>query len=120
MKDIEKYVGQLKIRKDQAEEYRESARRQTERKIKLETEMAQLSRDKAELETKLKEAHERYREAEKVKLEMQRKETRLDELERNRRDLESDMTRVINSSEDELKQKIRKFQLTKVKFPFLD
>ena len=114
MKDIEKSVEHFKIRKEQAEEYRENVRRQTDRKNKLEAEIQQLLTERDELEKNLKHAHDRYREADQVKIEIQKKQTRLEELERNRLELESDISRIISSSVDELEKEIQKFQLTKV------
>jgi len=116
MKDIEKTVERYKIRKDQADEFRKDARRFAERKSALDENMQQLELDKVELETKVKDGHEKYRAAEKLKSDIQGKKTRLDELERNKRDLESDITRIISASVEELEREIEKFQLTKVNF----
>lgn len=114
MKDIEKTVERYKIRKDQADEFRRDARRFAERKSALDENMQQLELDKVELETKVKDGHEKYRAAEKLKSDIQAKKLRLDELERNKRDLESDITRIICASVEELEREIEKFQLTKV------
>jgi len=114
MKDIEKLVELFKIRKEQAEEYRDNVRRQTERKNELEAEIQQLSKERTELEMSLKRANDRYREADEIKLEIQKKQIRLEELERNRQELESEITRIVSSSVVELEKEIQKFQLTKV------
>ena len=114
MSKIENLVDQSKMRKEQAEEHRENARRQTERKNELEAEIQQLSKDRVELENSLKHANDQYREADQVKIEIQKKQARLDELERNRKELESDISRILSSSLDELHLEIQKFQLTKV------
>ena len=76
--------------------------------------MRQLQQDKAELEAKLKQSMDQYREAERIKTEIQNKKTRMAELERNRQDLESDITRVITASVEELEKEIQQFQMTKV------
>ena len=114
MKDIEKSVEHFKIRKEQAEEYRENIRRQTDRKNELETEIQQLSKERVELEKSLKHANDQYREADEIKIEIRKKQTRLEELERNRLELESDISRIISSTVDELEKDIQKFQFTKV------
>lgn len=113
MKDIEKMVDRYKMQKDQAEEFQNDQRRQTERKANLEAEMQQLQQNKAELEAKLKQLKDQYKEAERMKGEIQKKKTRMEELERNRHDLESDITRVIAASVEELELEIRRFQMTK-------
>ena len=76
--------------------------------------MQQLELDKIELEIKVRDGQEKNRAAEKLKSDIQAKKLRLDELERIKRDLESDITQIISASEEELKSEIEKFQLTKV------
>lgn len=114
MKDIEKMVDRYKMQKDQAEEFQNDQRRHTERKAILEAEMQQLQKTKTELDAKLKQSMDQYREAEKTKAEIQRKKVRMEELERNRHDLESDITRVITASVEDLEREIQRFQMTKV------
>jgi chromosome segregation ATPase len=114
MKDIEKMVDRYKMQKDQAEEFQNDQRRHTERKAILEAEMQQLQKTKTELDAKLKQSMDQYREAEKTKAEIQRKKVRMEELERNRHDLESDSTRVITASVEDLEREIQRFQMTKV------
>jgi chromosome segregation ATPase len=114
MKDIEKMVDRYKMQKDQAEEFQNDQRRHTERKAILEAEMQQLQKTKTELDAKLKQSMDQYREAEKTKAEIQRKKVRMEELERNRHDLESDITRVITASVEDLEREIQRFQITKV------
>lgn len=118
MKDIEKMVDRYKMQKDQAEEFQNDQRRHTERKAILEAEMQQLQKTKTELDAKLKQSMDQYREAEKTKAEIQRKKVRMEELERNRHDLESDITRVITASVEDLQREIQRFQMTKVSIVF--
>jgi chromosome segregation ATPase len=119
MKDIEKMVDRYKMQKDQAEEFQNDQRRHTERKAILEAEMQQLQKTKTELDAKLKQSMDQYREAEKTKAEIQRKKVRMEELERNRHDLESDITRVITASVEDLEREIQRFQMTKVSIVLL-
>lgn len=114
MKDIEKMVDRYKMQKDQAEEFQKDQRRQSERKANLEADMQQLQQNKIELEAKLKQSMDQYKEAERMKGEIQRKKTRMEELERNRHDLESDITRIIAASVEDLEREIQRFQMTKV------
>ena len=114
MKDIEKMVDRYKMQNDQAEEFHNDQRRHSERKASLEAEMEQLQKNKTELDAKLKQSMDQYREAEKTKGEIQRKKVRMEELERNRHDLESDITRVIAASVEDLEREIKRFQMTKV------
>lgn len=107
-------VDRYKMQKDQAEEFQNDQRRHTERKAILEAEMQQLQKTKTELDAKLKQSMDQYREAEKTKAEIQRKKVRMEELERNRHDLESDITRVITASVEDLEREIQRFQITKV------
>lgn len=107
-------VDRYKMQKDQAEEFQNDQRRHTERKAILEAEMQQLQKTKTELDAKLKQSMDQYREAEKTKAEIQRKKVRMEELERNRHDLESDITRVITASVEDLEREIQRFQMTKV------
>jgi septal ring factor EnvC (AmiA/AmiB activator) len=114
MKDIEKMVDRYKMQKDQAEEFQNDQRRHSERKANLEAEIQELQQSKTELDAKLKQSMDQYREAEKTKVEIQRKKIRMEELERNRHDLESDITRVIAASVEDLEREIGRFQMTKV------
>lgn len=114
MKSIESSVERYKMRKDQADEYREDLRRQSEKKESLEKDMNEIQKDKTELEEKYNKARDQYREAERIKGEINNKKRRLEELERNRADLESDITRLLSVGIEELKREIEKFELTKV------
>lgn len=114
MKDIERNVDYHKLRKDQAEECREDQRRQSERKNNLETEIQQLQDSKIQLEAKLQKSMDQYNQSTKIKAEIQNKKTRMEELERNRRDLESDITNILTVGVEELEHEILKFQQTKV------
>lgn len=115
MLSIKGSVERFKIRKDQADECQEDARRQAERKATLEADMEEIQKDKAELDAKYKQAMDQYREADRVKNEINSKKRRLEELERNRADLESDITQLLSVGIEELEREIEKFQLTKVK-----
>lgn len=115
MKDIERMVDNYKMRKDQADEFRQDARRLAERRSALDADMSKLEREKAELEVKVKEGYDKHRAAEKVRADIQAKRLRQEELERNRHDLESDITRIISASIEELEREIEKFQLSKVR-----
>ena len=102
--------------KEQADSCRSDVEKQSERKAKLEIEMAQLEGEMRDLETKLEQLHAKHREADKVKQDVHNKKLRLDELKRNRRDLESEITRRLPCDETLLEEEIQKFQLTKVSF----
>ena len=114
MKDIDKTVEQYKMRKEMADEYREEVRRHTERKTKMQSDVLQLERDKTELDAKLKRCQDQYREAEKIKNDIATTQLKLEELERNRKDLESDISRLLNSDAKEIEREIQKFERTKV------
>ena len=114
MKDIDKTVEQYKMRKEMADEYREEVRRHTERKTKMQSDVLQLERDKTELDAKLKRCQDQNREAEKIKNDIATTQLKLEELERNRKDLESDISRLLNSDAKEIEREIQKFERTKV------
>ena len=105
-----------KMLKEQADSWRLDVEKQSERKTKLKIEMTQLENEMLNLETKLKQLRNKNREAEKVKQEVQYKELRLEELKRNQRDLESEITHRLPCDEALLQEDINKFQLTKVSF----
>lgn len=114
MKSIEASVERYKMRKDQADEFREEVRSKNERRAALEADMEEIQRDKAELEANHKKAMDQYREAERIKNEINNKKRHLEELNRNRSDLEADITQLLSVGIEELKSEIEKFQLTKV------
>ena len=80
----------------------------------MQSDVLQLERDKTELDAKLKRCQDQYREAEKIKNDIATTQLKLEELERNRKDLESDISRLLNSDAKEIEREIQKFERTKV------
>lgn len=116
MKDIERTVDHYKTRKELVEECREDKRRLSERKAKYEADIQQLQKNKTDLEVKYKQYMDQYKETEKLRGDIQTNKNRLEELERNRHELESDITQPITASVEELERVIQQFQSTKVRF----
>ena len=114
MKHIENLVERFKERKEQADGFRDELDGYNERKVSLLEDIQQLERDKIELESQFKRLKDQQEEGEKMKNEISTKKLKLEELKRNREDLEREITSVISDSEDELKNQIEKFQMTKV------
>ena len=103
-----------KMRKDQADEFRADARRKSEMSTKKESDIRQLEKDKTDLDTKINEAYVKHRQAQKIRSDEQSKKQRLEELERNKMELEAEITVILDITVDELNREIEKYQLTKM------
>lgn len=108
-------VGHYKNLKDQADKYRRDLESHKERRTVLVQDLENLESSRREMDSKLKSLTEKYKDCDKLKEEIRSKKLRMEELERNRRDLESDIEQMLtHCAVEELEDRLVKFRAAKV------